>query len=130
MSIEITWNGVALTLLIIMTGILVIYIVKTLININKTLTKVNIILDENNKSINDSIKNLPEITSNINEITKSIKDKTDVLDNIFGTNDTAATSMSFDIEGLISSISSFIGIFSELKDWFRKKKNRPGLRRK
>ena len=130
MSIEITWNGVALALFIIMAAVLVIYIVKTLININKTLTKVNIMLEDNKKNINDSIKNLPEITSNINEITKSIKGKTDVLDNILGTNDDVASSLSFDIEGLITSITSFIGIFSELKDWFRKKKKRPGLRRK
>lgn len=130
MTIDITWNGVALTLLIIMAAVLVIYIVKTLININKTLTKVNLILDGNKKNIDDSMNNLPVITNNINEITKSLKDKTDVLDNILGSNGEVASTLGFDIEGLMTSIASFIGIFSEIKDWLGKKKKRPGLKRK
>lgn len=130
MTIELTWNGIALTLLVIMAAVLVIYIVKTLININKTLLRVNNILDDNKDNINDSVKNLPEITNNINEITKSIKGKTDILDNILATDENAAASAGFDIESLITSVTSFISIFTEIKDWFGKKKKRPGLRRR
>jgi uncharacterized protein YoxC len=122
MEFVVTGAGIAKTLLVICAGLITTYLVITLSNLIRTLKNINALLEANRKNIDDTISTLPEICSNINYVTKSVKGKTDMVDNFISHADEAAATT--DLENLISSISTVIGLFSELKDLFTKKKKK------
>lgn len=122
MEFVVTGTGIAKTLLVICACVITTYLTITLSNLIKTLKNVNLLIEANRKNIDDTISTFPEICSNIKDVTKSVKGKTDMVDSFISHADEAAATT--DIEGLISSISTVIGLFSELKDLFTKKKKK------
>jgi uncharacterized protein YoxC len=125
--ITFTLSDLGIALLMIAGLVLIVYLIITLVNINKTIKNVNLLIDDNRENINKTVSTVPEICGNVNDITSSVKGKVDAFDGLFESKEEAAAS--FDIQSVISSVTTAFDVFSQVKDMFSKKKKRKGLKR-
>jgi len=122
MTVTISLSQFAISILIICTIILIVYLIVTLSKLNTTIKSVNYFIDANRDNIDKSIKSFPDICDNVNCITKSVKEKTDVLDNyLVGSDESAAT---LDVESLVNGISSIVELVTNVKDYFKGRKKK------
>ena len=113
------------------------YIVLILSRVAATIKNVNAMLEANRSNIDATMKSLPGILENVNEISGSVRQKTEMIDNLFsgsGADDDSASSQNGSvisvIQTAISSITSIIEVFNEMKSFFTPKKRIFKIRKK
>lgn len=125
MNTTFTVGQVLIALAIILGTIAVGYLIVIFSRIATTVKNINTILDINKENINHTMNSLPGIIENVNEITGSIKQKTEIIDGFFSEKEgEESSSVLSSLETIISSITSILEIFSEIKGFFGNKKKR------
>jgi uncharacterized protein YoxC len=105
------------------------YIILILSRVAATIKNVNAMLEENRSNIDATMKSLPGILENVNEISGSVRQKTEMIDNLLsgaGTGEATDASDSGSvisvIQTAISSITSILEVFNEIRNFFTPKK--------
>lgn len=125
MNEQFTVGQVIVFLAIILGGAIGVYLVIILYRLSESIKKINTILDTNRENIDNTLNSIPGIALNVNEITGSIRKKTSLLDGIFGDKEDDDSKADFSgLESILSSITSVLGLFSEIKDFFGTKKRK------
>ena len=125
MNAEFTVGQVIVSLSIILGAAVVVYIIIILSRLAATVRNINSILETNKENIDNTMNSLPGIVANVNEITGSVRRKTEMLDGIFGEkDDTENSSLISSLESVLSSITSVLEIFNEIKGFFSSKKRK------
>ena len=113
------------------------YLVLILSRVAATIKNVNEMLEANRSNIDATMKSLPGILENVNEISGSVRQKTEMIDNLLSRSGTGEDSEPSDnssvisvIQTAISSITSIIEIFNEIKSFFTPKKRSFKIRKK
>lgn len=124
-QLHFTLGQVIVTLSILLGTAIVIYLIIILSRLASMIKAVNNLLEVNKDNIDNTMNALPGIVENVNEITGSVKRKTDMLDSLFGENDEVSdSSILSSLETIISSITSVIEIFNEIRSFFSTKKRK------
>jgi uncharacterized protein YoxC len=124
-QLHFTLGQVIITLAILLGAAIGVYLIIILSRVASNLRNINSILETNKENIDNTMNSLPGIVANVNEITGSVKRKTEMLDGLFGEKDDAESSSTLSsIETIISSITSVVEIFNELRGFFSSKKRK------
>lgn len=125
MNAQFTVGQVIVALSILLGAAVVGYLIIILSRVAATVRNINSILETNKDNIDNTLNSIPGIVANVNEITGVVRRKTELLDGLFGEReDTEGSSILSSLESAISSFTSIVEIFNEIRGFFNNKKRK------